>query len=62
MRPYNEGCTPFVVHGGGALTRELVAQCPSLAGKYRAPAWCSNGHAQTILGQGGPHHTPSLLH
>lgn len=45
-------CAPFVVHGGGALTRELVARCPALDGQYVLPAWCTNAHAQTLIGQG----------
>lgn len=38
------------MHGGGALTRELIAQCPSLGGKYLLPAWCTNAHVQTLSG------------
>jgi abhydrolase domain-containing protein 1/3 len=45
-------CEPFVVHGGGALTRELVARCPSLRrdAKYHPPRWLRNAHAQTLAG------------
>ena len=43
-------CEPFLVHGGDALTSELLARCPSLHAPYRVPAWCQNPHAQTLLG------------
>ena len=43
-------CTPFVVHDGKALTRELLALCPSLQREYELPKWCTNTHAQTLIG------------
>ena len=45
-------CTPFVVHGGKALTRELLSRCPSLQREYELPKWCTNTHAQTLIGYG----------
>ena len=45
-------CVPFVVHGGKALTRELLARCPSLRREYELPKWCTNTHAQTLIGYG----------
>ena len=43
-------CTSFVVHDGKALTRELLALCPSLQREYELPKWCTNTHAQTLIG------------
>ena len=43
-------CTPFVVHDGKALTRELLALCPSLQRDYDLPKWCTDTHAQTLIG------------
>ena len=45
-------CAPFVVHGGKALTRELLSRCPSLQREYELPKWCTNTHAQTLIGYG----------
>ena len=45
-----EGYVPFVVHGGGALTSELLARCPTLYRPYKLPRWCTNAHAQTLIG------------
>jgi abhydrolase domain-containing protein 1/3 len=45
-------CHPFVVHGDKALTRELLARCPSLRREYELPKWCTNTHAQTLIGYG----------
>ena len=45
-----EGYVPFVVHGGGALTSELLARCPTLSRPYKLPRWCTNAHAQTLIG------------
>ena len=45
-------CTSFVVHDGKALTRELLALCPSLQREYELPKWCTNTHAQTLIGYG----------
>ena len=45
-------CTPFIVHGGKALTRELLSRCPSLQREYELPKWCTNTHAQTLIGYG----------
>ena len=47
-----ERCVPFLVHGGEALTSELLGKCPSLFGAFVPPAWCVNPHAQTLLGYG----------
>ena len=47
-----ERCVPFLVHGGDALTTELIDKCPSLFGSYVPPAWCTNPHAQTLIGYG----------
>ena len=47
-----ERCVPFVVHGGEALTSELIEKCPSLFGAYVPPSWCVNPHAQTLIGYG----------
>ena len=47
-----ERCVPFLVHGGDALTSELLDKCPSLFGAYVPPAWCVNPHAQTLIGYG----------
>ena len=43
-------CAPFVVHGGKALTRELLSRCPSLQREYELPKWCTNTRAQTLIG------------
>ena len=42
-------CTSFVVHDGKALTRELLALCPSLQREYELLKWCTNTHAQTLI-------------
>ena len=47
-----ERCVPFLVHGGEALTSELIEKCPSLFGAYVPPSWCVNPHAQTLIGYG----------
>ena len=47
-----ERCVPFLVHGGDALTSELLGKCPSLRGAFVPPAWCANPHAQTLAGYG----------
>ena len=47
-----ERCVPFLVHGGEALTSELIEKCPSLFGAYVPPSWCLNPHAQTLIGYG----------
>ena len=50
-QPSASSSTPFIVHGGGALTRELIAACPSLQGDpYEAPWYLTNTHAQTVIG------------
>lgn len=46
----DEVCVPVLVHGGGALSRELLQKCPSLFGTYVPPNWCVNPHAQTLIG------------
>ena len=47
----DEVCVPFIVHGGGALTRELLQKCPSLiSGTYTPPNWARNCHTQTLVG------------
>jgi abhydrolase domain-containing protein 1/3 len=48
----DERCVPFLVHGGEALTSELIEKCPSLFGAYVPPSWCVNPHAQTLIGYG----------
>jgi abhydrolase domain-containing protein 1/3 len=50
----DEICVPSIVHGGDALTRELLdrKKCPTLYDAYTPPWWCANPHAQTIVGYG----------